>query len=99
MDCSSASAAERVCDRGEGVQCPKERKPIFFMAMPPADVPGPNQPGCRRTPPSPPGGQLVLRLRREVAGVVALAQLARRLAGDAVDHAPAPDRRPLEEGV
>jgi hypothetical protein len=25
------SAAERVCDCGEGVQCPKERNPIFFM--------------------------------------------------------------------
>jgi hypothetical protein len=31
MDCSSASPAERVCDCGEGVQCPNERKPIFFM--------------------------------------------------------------------
>jgi hypothetical protein len=31
MDCKSVSAAERVCDCGEGVQCPKERKPIFFM--------------------------------------------------------------------
>jgi hypothetical protein len=25
------SAAERVCDCDEGVQCPNERKPIFFM--------------------------------------------------------------------
>jgi hypothetical protein len=25
------SAAERVCDCGEGVQCPNERKPIFFI--------------------------------------------------------------------
>jgi hypothetical protein len=25
------SAAERVSDCGEGVQCPNERKPIFFM--------------------------------------------------------------------
>jgi hypothetical protein len=31
MDCSSASAADCVCDCGEGVQCPNERKPIFFM--------------------------------------------------------------------
>src|SRR5579863_3173475 len=31
MDCKSVSAAERVCDCGEGVQCPKERKPSFFM--------------------------------------------------------------------
>jgi hypothetical protein len=31
MDCRSVSAAERVCDCGEGVQCPNERKPIFFM--------------------------------------------------------------------
>ena len=31
MDCSSVSPAERVCDCEEGVQCPNERKPIFFM--------------------------------------------------------------------
>jgi hypothetical protein len=31
MDCRSVSAAERLCDCEEGVQCPKERKPIFFM--------------------------------------------------------------------
>jgi hypothetical protein len=31
MDCRSVSAAECVCDCDEGVQCPKERKPIFFM--------------------------------------------------------------------
>jgi hypothetical protein len=31
MDCKSVSAAERVCDCGEGVQCPNERKPIFFI--------------------------------------------------------------------
>src|SRR5580704_11567099 len=31
MDCRSVSAAERVCDCDEGVQCPNERKPIFFM--------------------------------------------------------------------
>jgi len=31
IDCSSVSAAERVCDCGEGVQCPKDRNPIFFM--------------------------------------------------------------------
>jgi hypothetical protein len=33
MDWSSASAAERVCDCGEGVQCPNERKPIFFIRI------------------------------------------------------------------
>src|ERR1700694_495878 len=31
MDCRSVSAAERVCDCDEGVQCPNERKPTFFM--------------------------------------------------------------------
>src|SRR6476620_9496990 len=31
MDCRSGSAPERVCDCDEGVQWPKERKPIFFM--------------------------------------------------------------------
>ncbi len=31
MDCSSVSAAERVCDCEEGVQCPNERNPIFFI--------------------------------------------------------------------
>ena len=31
IDCNSASDADRVCDCGEGVQWPKERKPIFFM--------------------------------------------------------------------
>src|SRR6202043_1750621 len=31
MDCSSASAAERVCDWEEGVQCPNDRNPIFFI--------------------------------------------------------------------
>src|SRR5271169_7238912 len=39
MDCSRASEAERVFDWGEAVQCPKERKPIFFIAMPHADDP------------------------------------------------------------
>src|SRR5271154_6881261 len=38
MDCRSASAAERVCECGEGVQCPNERKPIFFMRLHPADM-------------------------------------------------------------
>src|ERR1700722_20097361 len=38
MDCRSASAAERVCECGEGVQCPNERKPIFFMRLHPADI-------------------------------------------------------------
>ena len=45
------------------------------------------------------GGELILRLRLKVAGVVALVQLARRLAGEAVDHASAPDRRPLGDGI
>ena len=31
MDCRRVSAAERVCDCDEGVQCPNERKPTFFM--------------------------------------------------------------------
>src|ERR1700734_3159919 len=31
MDCSRASDAERVCDCGEGVQCPNERNPMLFM--------------------------------------------------------------------
>src|ERR1700684_186979 len=31
MDCNSTSAAERVCECDVGDQCPKERKPIFFM--------------------------------------------------------------------
>jgi len=33
MDCSSASDAVRTCESGEGVQCPNERKPIFFMVV------------------------------------------------------------------
>src|SRR3954471_4405439 len=43
--------------------------------------------------------QLVLRLRLEVAGVVALVQLARRLAPGAVDHAAALHRRALRNLV
>ena len=31
MDCRSVSFAERVCDCDEGVQCPNDRNPIFFM--------------------------------------------------------------------
>jgi hypothetical protein len=31
MDCRSASAAERVCDWEEGVQCPNDRNPMFFI--------------------------------------------------------------------
>jgi hypothetical protein len=31
MDCNSASAADRVADCGDGVQCPNDRNPIFFM--------------------------------------------------------------------
>src|ERR1700689_4228070 len=38
MDCKSASAAERVCDCGEGVQCPNERNPIFFMPTQPIPI-------------------------------------------------------------
>src|SRR5947209_7745575 len=50
-------------------------------------------------PPSVGGGQLVLRLGVEVAGVVALVQLLGRLAREAIDHAAAPHRRACEEGV
>src|ERR1051325_175433 len=39
------------------------------------------------------GGDLVLGLGLEIAGVVPLEQLLRRLAGRAVDHAPALHRR------
>src|SRR5262245_13881037 len=35
MDCRSASDADRVCDCGDGVQCPKERKPMCFMDLDP----------------------------------------------------------------
>jgi hypothetical protein len=31
MDWSIASEAERVWDCGDGVQCPNDRNPIFFM--------------------------------------------------------------------
>src|SRR5712691_13463150 len=44
-------------------------------------------------------GKLVLRFRFEVSGVVALVQLARRLARGAVDHPPALYRRPLVDLV
>src|SRR5437763_1583471 len=47
-----------------------------------------------RKPRSVRGGELVLRLRVEVAGVVALVQLLGRIAGGAVDHAPALHGRP-----
>src|ERR1051325_9806797 len=40
------------------------------------------------------GGDLVLGLGLEIAGIVPLEQLLRRLAGGAVDHAPALHRRP-----
>src|SRR3546814_6966642 len=43
--------------------------------------------------------QLVLRAQVEVRRVVAFAKLARRIAGNAVDHAPALDRRALRELV
>ncbi len=42
------------------------------------------------------GGELVLRLRLEVAGVMALMQLLGRVAGKPIDHSPTPDRGPLE---
>src|SRR5260370_32466779 len=45
------------------------------------------------------GGELVLRLCVEVAGVVTLVQLARRLAGETIDHAPALHGRAPEDGV
>src|SRR5690349_8695391 len=48
----------------------------------------------RRATRSARGGNLVLRLHLEVAGVVALVQLARRLTGGAVDHPPALHGRP-----
>jgi hypothetical protein len=38
MDCKSASEADRVCEWGEGVQCPNDRKPIFFTGMQRNDV-------------------------------------------------------------
>src|SRR5215831_7704914 len=45
------------------------------------------------------GGELVLRLRVEVAGVVALVQLLGGVARKPVDHAPAPHRRPFQKHV
>jgi len=33
IDWRSASDAVRVCDCGEGVQCPKERNPMRFMQI------------------------------------------------------------------
>src|SRR5712671_3934667 len=45
------------------------------------------------------GRELFLRFRLEVAGVVSLVQLLRGVAGETVDHAPAPHRRPLQEHV
>src|SRR5215471_13308584 len=33
IDCSRASDAVRTLERGDGVQCPKERKPIFFTSL------------------------------------------------------------------
>src|SRR5271155_3767446 len=50
-------------------------------------------PASRR--PSPRRGHLVLRLGVEVARLVSLAQLARRVTIDPVHHPPAPHRRPL----
>src|SRR5918995_4665445 len=34
MDCRRASDADRVCEDGDGVQWPNDRKPIFFMTHP-----------------------------------------------------------------
>src|SRR5262249_8880535 len=44
-------------------------------------------------------GDLVLRFRREIAGVVAFAELFRGRAARAVDHAAALDGGPREDGV
>ena len=33
IDCKSTSAADRVCDCGEGVQWPKDKNPILFIAV------------------------------------------------------------------
>src|ERR1700730_19381833 len=53
----------------------------------------------RRTPPSPRRGDLVLRLGVEVARLVSLAQLARRVAINAVHHPPALHRRSLGDRI
>src|ERR1700739_4498076 len=45
------------------------------------------------------GGELVLRLGVEIASVVAVVQLARRLTVNAVDHPSPPYCRPLHECV
>src|ERR1700749_394958 len=44
-------------------------------------------------------GDLVLGLGREITGVMAFMQLAGGIARDPVDHASAPDRRPLGDGI
>src|SRR6478609_9421561 len=48
IDCSSTSLAERAWDEDEGVQWPKDRNPIFFMAM--ARKGGRRQPRASRVP-------------------------------------------------
>src|SRR5262249_31401596 len=45
------------------------------------------------------GRELVLGAELEIAGVVALAQLGRGIALQAVDNAPALDRRPRADGI
>ena len=48
MDCSSASAAVRVCEPGDRDQWPNERNPIFFMPLVTAGTvqsSGPGRPG------------------------------------------------------
>ena len=32
IDCSNASDADRVCEPGDGDQCPNDKKPIFFTS-------------------------------------------------------------------
>jgi hypothetical protein len=48
MDCSSASEADRVWEWEAGVQCPNDRKPIFFMALPCETVTRAADPSGRR---------------------------------------------------
>src|ERR1700722_13274845 len=64
-------------------------------AVPTVGIRVPEMP-CAR---SAPRREFVLCPRLEIAGVVALAQLARRLALHAVHHPPALHGRALEEGI
>jgi len=55
MVCRSASAADRVCDCGDGVQWPKEKKPMCFMGISRstglgASYHAPSESGARSTP-------------------------------------------------